>query len=173
MLNEKIAALLVEQVNKEFYSAYLYLDFANYYEDAGLSGFANWYAVQAQEERDHAMMMRRYLLDSGVRVTFAAIDAPGKAFKDNAAPLAAGLEHERYVTSLIAKIYAAAFEDKDFKTMQFLDWFVKEQGEEEKNAEDLIKKMKLFGSDAKGLYLLDQELAARVYAAPSANAPAM
>ena len=173
MLNEKIAKHLNEQVNKEFYSAYLYLDFANYYEDAGLSGFANWYAVQAQEERDHAMMMRRYLLDSGERVTFDAVAKPDKTFENNAAPLAAGLEHERYVTSLIADIYAAAYEAKDFRTMQFLDWFVKEQGEEEKNAEDLIKKMKLFGGDAKGLYLLDQELAARVYAAPAATAPAM
>ena len=77
------------------------------------------------------------------------------------------LEHERYVTSLIHAIYDAAYEVRDFRTMQFLDWFVKEQGEEEKNAEDLIKKMELFGSDPKGLYLLDSELAARVYTAPS------
>lgn len=82
----------------------------------------------------------------------------------------AGLEHEKYVTSLITAIYAAAFEAKDFKTMQFLDWFVKEQGEEEKNADDLIKKMKLFGGDAKALYMLNQELAARVYTAPSTTA---
>ena len=83
-------------------------------------------------------------------------------------PLVAGLEHERYVTSLITAIYNAASDAKDYKTMQFLDWFVKEQGEEEKNADDLIKKMKLFGGDAKGLYMLNQELAARVYT-PSAN----
>ena len=167
MLNEKIAKLLNEQVNKEFYSAYLYLDFANYYEDAGLSGFANWYAVQAQEERDHAMMMRRYLLDSGERVTFDAVAKPDKTFENNAAPLAAGLEHERYVTSLIADIYAAAYEAKDFRTMQFLDWFVKEQGEEEDTAETNLKKFQLFGSDPKGLYALDAELGARVYTAPS------
>ena len=83
-----------------------------------------------------------------------------------------GLEHEQFVSASIAEIYAAANEIKDFKTMQFLDWFVKEQGEEEKNAEDLIKKMKLFGGAAKGLYMLNQELAARVYAAPT-NGPAM
>jgi ferritin len=82
-------------------------------------------------------------------------------------PLNFGLEHERYVTSLIHGIYSAANEAKDFRTMQFLDWFVKEQGEEEKNAEDLIKKFKLFGQDPKGLYMLDNELKARVYAAPS------
>ena len=80
MLDKKIADLLNEQVNKEFYSAYLYLDFANYYADEGLDGFANWYQVQAQEERDHAMMMRRYLIDNGVRVTFCIISKPDKTY---------------------------------------------------------------------------------------------
>ena len=172
MLDKKIAELLNEQVNKEFYSAYLYLDFANYYADEGLDGFAHWYEVQAQEERDHAMMMRRYLIDNGVRVTFGKIAKPDKTYKKHADALEYGLAHEQFVTASIAAIYAAANELKDFKTMQFLDWFVKEQGEEEKNAEDLIKKMKLFGGDAKGLYMLNQELAARVYAA-STTGPAM
>ena len=168
MLEKKVADLLVDQVNKEFYSAYLYMDFANYYADEGLDGFRNWYEVQAQEERDHALMIRTYLIDNGVRVTFDAIAKPDKTFKTHMDPLVAGLEHERYVTSLITAIYNAAADAKDYKTMQFLDWFVKEQGEEEKNADDLIKKMKLFGGDAKGLYMLNQELAARVYT-PSAN----
>lgn len=163
MLNEKIAAMINDQVNKEFYSAYLYLDFANYFEDEGLDGFANWYQIQAKEERDHAMALRRYLIDNGVRVTFEAIAKPDKVFDNHLAPLEAGYEHEQYVTSLITAIYAEAFAQKDFKTMQFLDWFVKEQVEEEKNADDLIKKMKLFGGDSKGLYMLNQELAARVY----------
>ena len=171
MLNDKIAALLNDQVNKELYSAYLYLDFANYYADEGLDGFAHWYEVQAQEERDHAMMMRRYLIDNGVRVTFGEIAKPDKTFKEHIDPLNAGYEHEQYVTSLINNIYSLAFAQKDFKTMQFLDWFIKEQGEEEKNAEDMVKKMKLFGNDAKGLYSLNQELAGRVYA-PSATGPA-
>ena len=172
MLNEKIAKLLNEQVNKELYSGYLYLDFANYYAAEGLDGFEHWYEVQAQEERDHAMMMRRYLIDNGFRVTFDAIAKPDKKFGDTTAPLKAGFEHEQYVTSLINNIYAEAFAIKDFKTMQFLDWFIKEQGEEEKNAEDMIKKMELFGHDSKGLYALNQELAARVYT-PSTTGPAM
>ena len=121
MLNEKVASLLNEQINKEFYSAYLYLEFSAYFEDEGLDGFANWYKVQAQQ----------------------------------------------YVTNLIHTIYDAAYEVKDFRTMQFLDWFVKEQGEEEKTAEDMIKKMELYGDDAKGLYMLNSELAGRTYAAPS------
>ena len=171
MLNEKVARLINEQVNKELYSGYLYLDFANYYADEGLDGFANWYEIQALEERDHAMMMRRYLLDNGVRVTFGEIAKPDKVFKKLSDPLDAGYEHEQYVTSLINTIYKEAFAINDFKTMQFLDWFIKEQGEEEKNAEDMVKKMKLFGNDAKGLYSLNQELAGRVYA-PSATGPA-
>lgn len=161
MLNEKIAKLINEQVNKEMYSAYLYLDFANYYADAGLDGFANWYEVQAKEELDHAMLMRRYLIDNSLPVKFEAIAKPDKKFSDNVAPLKAGLEHEKYVTSLINNIYSEAFAIKDFKTMQFLDWFIKEQGEEEKNAEDLLKKMEVFGGDSKGLYALDKDLGAR------------
>ena len=157
MLNEKVSQLLNDQVNKEFYSAYLYLQFSNFYVEQGLAGFANWYKVQAQEERDHAMLMLQYLQNNDVPVTLEA----------NMDPLKAGLAHEQYVTSLIHAIYEAAYEARDFRTMQFLDWFVKEQGEEETNATDLIKKMELFGSDPKGLYMLDQELAARTYAAPS------
>lgn len=167
MLNDKIAKLINEQINKELYSGYLYLDFANYYEDEGLDGFAHWYQVQAQEERDHAMMMRRYLIDNGVRVTFDAVAKPDKIFKNTTDPLKAGYEHEQYVTSLINNIYAEAYKIHDYRTMQFLDWFIKEQGEEEKNAGDMITKMELFGGDAKGLYMLNSELKSRVYAAPS------
>ena len=167
MLTERVSQLLNTQVNKEFYSAYLYLHFSNYYVEQGLAGFANWYKVQAQEERDHAMLMLQYLQNNDVPVTLETIDKPDTELKVNMDPLKAGLAHEQYVTSLIHTIYEAAYEAKDFRTMQFLDWFVKEQGEEEKNAEDLIKKMELYGSDAKGLYALNSELAGRVYAAPS------
>ena len=167
MLQEKVAELLNTQVNKEFYSAYLYLDFSNYYEDAGLDGFANWYKIQAQEERDHALLFMQYLQNNGHRVTLEAIDKPDKTYAGHMDPLKYGLEHEQYVTGLIHTIYAAAQEEKDYRTMQFLDWFVKEQGEEEENAEDLIKKLELFGTDAKGLYMLNSELGTRVYAAPS------
>ena len=159
--------LLNQQINKELYSAYLYLDFSNYFKRVGLDGFANWYMVQAQEERDHAMLFYQYLQNEGQTVTLEAIGKPDKVLNTNMDVLKAGLEHEEYVTSLINNIYAAAYEVKDFRTMQFLDWFVKEQGEEETNAKDMITKMELFGSDPRGLYLLNQELAARVYTAPS------
>ena len=167
MMNEKVVALLNQQVNKEFYSAYLYLNFSNYFEARGLSGFANWYKIQAQEERDHAMLFYQYLQNNNETVTLEAIDKLEADLTDDMSVLKAGLEHEYYVTSLINDIYAAAYEVKDFRTMQFLDWFVKEQGEEETNANDLISKMELFGSDPKSLYMLNSELGARVYNAPS------
>ena len=167
MLNANVSKLINEQIAKELYSAYLYLDFSVYYEREGLDGFANWYMVQAQEERDHAMLMLKYLQLNGEKVTLEAIDKPDKTYTSLMDPLKAGFEHEQYVTSLINTIYAAAYEAKDFRTMQFLDWFVKEQLEEEKNAEDMIKKMELFGNDSKGLYSLDSEYAARIYSAPS------
>ena len=167
MLNKKVSDLLNEQINKELYSAYLYLDMNNYFDKRGLNGFANWYMIQAQEERDHAMLMRTYLLNNGEQVTFEAVDKPDKTYASPEEPLKLALEHEQYVTSLINTIYKAAQDVNDFRTMQCFDWFVKEQGEEEKNADDLIKKYKLFGHDPKGLYALNQELLGRVYTAPS------
>lgn len=167
MLDEKVVKLLNQQVNKELYSAYLYLDFSNFYYDQGLDGFGNWYKVQAQEERDHAMLMIQYLQNNGERAVLEAIDKPSVPTDSAKAVLAEGLKHERYVTSLIHDLYDAAHSVKDFRTMQFLDWFVKEQGEEENNAESLVKKFELFGDDPKSLYMLDSELGARAYTPPS------
>ncbi len=161
MLEKKVRDLINEQINKEFYSAYLYLDFANYYYDLGLDGFAKWYDVQAGEERDHAMKLRDYMVDNGEKVTLDAIDRPEMKLDGVETPLKLGLEHERYVTSLINGIYKAADEVDDYRTMQFLNWYVQEQCEEEKNAEGLLKKYELFGHDAKGLYAINQELSSR------------
>lgn len=166
-MDKKVAQLLNEQVNKEFYSAYLYLDIANYYTDQNLDGFANWYNVQAQEERDHAMLMMQYLQNNSEKVTLEAVAKPDATYNNAGDPLNVAANHERYVTGLINTIYDAAYSVKDFRAMQFLDWFVKEQGEEEKNADTLVKKYALYGDDPKSLYLLDQELATRTYAAPT------
>lgn len=167
MLDKKVVKLLNEQVVAEFYSAYLYLDFANYYIDESLDGFGNWYTIQAQEERDHAMLFIKYLQMNDEKVELDTIAKPDKVFADRLDPLNAGLEHERLVTGLINNIYDAAYQVKDFRTMQFLDWFIKEQMEEEDNATTLISKYEMFGTDAKGLYMLDQELGQRIYSAPS------
>lgn len=166
-MEQNVSKLMNEQINAEFYSAYLYLDFANYYESKGLEGFANWYEIQAKEEQDHAMLMYHFMHNNGENVTLESVAKPDKTFTSLLDPLKAGLEHEKYVTSLINGIYAAAQTANDFRTLQFLDWFVKEQGEEEKNASDMVTKMELFGSDPKGLYMLNSELQSRVYSAPS------
>ncbi len=167
MLNKEIARLLNEQINKELFSAYLYMDMANYYADQSLGGFENWFYIQTQEERDHAMLFRQYLLNNGEQVVLTEIAAPNATYSNFRDPLVQALEHEQFVTASINTIYEAAYKEKDFRTIQFLDWFVKEQGEEEKNADDNIKKYDLFAGDSKGLFMLDNEMKARVYAAPS------
>lgn len=167
MLNKEVVKLLNQQINKEFYSAYFYMDMANYYADQSLNGFENWFDVQVKEERDHALLFRQYLLNNGESVELLPIEAPTLKYSHFREPLVAAFEHEQYVTGLINTIYDEAYKCKDFRTMQFLDWFIKEQGEEEKNAEDNVKKFDLFASDAKGLYMLDNELKARIYTAPS------
>ena len=166
-MNEKITKLLNVQINKEFYSAYLYLDISNYYDSLDLDGYANYYMIQAQEERDHALLFMKYMQNNGLKVTLEAIGKPDKEFTSVLQPLEVAAEHERYVTDLINNIYHEAHEAKDYRTMKFLDWFVDEQMEEEKNADTMISRYNLFGQDPKSLYLLDQEYATRVYTAPS------
>ena len=166
-MNEKIAALLNDQINKEFYSAYLYLDMANFYDSQDLDGYANYYMVQAQEERDHALLFMKYMQNNGLKVTLEAIGKPDKTFSGLLDPLEVAAEHERYVTALINNIYHEAHEAKDYRTMKFLDWFVDEQMEEEDSADAMVNRYNLFGQDPKGLYLLDQEYAARTYTPPS------
>ncbi|MBR3796373.1 MAG: ferritin [Clostridia bacterium] len=166
-MNSKIANLLNEQINKEFYSAYLYLDMANYYGEQHLDGYANYYMIQAQEERDHALLFMKYMQNNGLKVTLEAIGKPDKTFDSILSPLEIAAEHERYVTALINAIYREAHVDGDYRTMKFLDWFVDEQMEEEESADKMIAQYKLFGQDPRGLYLLNQEYAGRVYTAPS------
>ena len=166
-MNDTIKALLNQQINKELYSAYLYVDIANYYDELDLDGYANYYMIQAQEERDHALLFLKYMQNNGLKVTLEAIDKPDKTYSSILDPLEAAAEHERYVTSLINAIYHECYEDRDYRTMKFLDWFVDEQMEEEDNADSMISRYKLFGSDPKGLYALDQEYAGRIYSPPS------
>ncbi len=158
--------LMNDQINKEMYSAYLYLDIANFFSGKGLDGFSNWYEIQAKEEMDHAMKFYHYLLDNDQKVVLEAIAKPDKTYSDIRDPLETGLEHEKYVTSLIHNIYAAAMDAKDFRTMQFLNWFVEEQGEEEKNATELLNMIATVGKDSAALYQMDRELKTRVYVAP-------
>jgi len=164
MLNESVSKLLNEQINKEMFSAYLYLDIANYYANNGLVGFQNWFTVQAKEEMDHAMMFLGYLQDNGFEVVLEAIAKPSLQYADHKAPLFESLKHEEFVTASINDIFTAAVKVNDYRTQQFLQWFVKEQVEEEKNANDLILQYEWAKNN---LYMLDKELSTRVYTAPT------
>ncbi len=166
-MDAKVYDLINDQINKELYSAYLYLSMADFYKDAGLDGYANFYFIQAEEERDHALIFRNYLLENDCVPALKAIDAPDKEFKTFMDPLKAAYEHEQYVTSLINGIYEAALEAKDYRAMQFLQWFIDEQMEEEDTARDMITKMELFGEDRHSLFELDAQLQQRSYHTPS------
>ena len=166
MLHEKISSLMNSQINKEMFSAYLYLDFANFFENRGLMGFANWYKVQAKEELDHAMLFYQYLQNNNAKVKLEAIGAPDIKLVEFIDPVRESLRHEEYVTDLINKIYSVALEYKDYKSMEFLDWFIKEQGEEELNAQTLMTQMELFSLDSSSLFMLDNNLAKRKYSEP-------
>ncbi|MBO4282632.1 MAG: ferritin [Bacteroidales bacterium] len=161
MLEKKVADLLNDQINKEFYSAYLYLSMNTYFENRGLEGFAHWYHLQAQEECEHAMKMYRFLLDEQMEVTLLPIAQPKEKFQNDMEVLQKALKHEEYVTQCIHDIYNAAAAANDHRSMQFLDWFVKEQAEEEKNANEIIHKYELYGKNEVSLYLLNQELGQR------------
>jgi len=166
-LDTNVGNILTQQINKEFYSAYLYLTFADFYEEQGLKGFANWYVIQSQEELAHARILRRYLLDNDWTPTMEAIAKPDLTFTKVVEPIKAAYEHEQFITASINECYAVAQKANDFRTMQLLDWYVKEQGEEEANAADLLKAVELFGGDPKNLFDLDRENAARVFVAPT------
>lgn len=164
-LAPQVVDVLNEQINREFYSAYLYLTFADYFDMRGLKGFANWYSVQAQEERDHAMAFRRYLLDNDAVPVMEAVEKPELVGESDLGVLEEGLAHEEFVTNLIHNCYTVAHEIHDVRTMRMLDYFIKEQGEEEATAREMVTNMKLFGSDPRGLFSLDRELMTRTYTA--------
>ncbi|MBJ2184732.1 MAG: ferritin [Muribaculaceae bacterium] len=167
MLNTKLTDALNAQINAELWSAYLYLSMAMQFEADGHAGFANWFKIQFKEEQAHAQIFMNYVNSRGGRVELKPIDAvptewkcPLCAFKDT-------LAHEQKVTSLINNLYALAEAEHDYATRGMLDWFVNEQVEEEETAKSMIDRLKLIGDNGFGLYMLDQELGARVYNTPA------
>ena len=159
MLNKKVAELMANQVNKELYSSYLYLAISNYYAEEGLNGFASWFKKQAAEESEHADKFMEYLHDNDEKVVLETIEAYKGKFKDYKEPLTLQLSYEKYVTSLINDIYTAAIEAKDYRSLNFLNWFITEQAEEEKTAQDLLKEFELFAIDSKSVFEFSEKLA--------------
>ncbi len=163
MLTDKMIEGLNEQINKEIYSAYLYLSMASYASTLGLNGFVNWFNVQVQEELSHAQKMYDYVVQQGYRVMLKAIDEPPQNFKSPINLFEETLSHEKIVTGLINNLVKIAKEENDNATEIFLQWYVTEQVEEEANPTEIIQKLKLTGKDGNGLLMIDNELAQRVF----------
>jgi len=163
MLNEKIEKLINTQITKELYSSTLYLSMSAWFASMSLDGFAKWYYIQTQEERDHALIFYHYMKQIGGRTKFELLAEPTFEFKDIVDILEQTVKHEEFITASIYEIVKAATEENDYKTVQFLNWFIEEQVQEENNANTNLNRFKTMGLDGKAVYLLDQELKARVY----------
>ncbi|MEF9987896.1 MAG: ferritin [Christensenella sp.] len=163
MISQKMQDALNEQIKNEFYSAYFYLSMSAWFTGKNLAGFANWYTVQAQEERDHATMLMNYVLRVGGIAEFRAIDAPDTNFSSPMDIFEKTFAHEQKVTGMINNLMGLAIDERDFKTQQFLQWYINEQVEEEENASGLIEKLKISGTSDAGILYMDNEAAARVY----------
>jgi ferritin len=163
MMNKKIADLINEQINKELYSAYLYLAMANYYEEQGLKGFANYFAVQAKEEQDHAMYFRDYLTLRNAPVVLKGIAEPKAVYANLREPLVVTVTHEQEVTASIEGILEAAQKEKDYATVEFVQWYIREQAEEESNAENYLAEFDFIADDKAAVFSMDHQLAGREY----------
>jgi ferroxidase len=166
MINEKLEKAFNIQINKEFYSEYLYLSMQAYFERLNLKGFVNWMSVQVQEERAHAIGMFDYLNQRGGVVALEAIEKPEIDWKSPLDVFENVLKHEEYVTASINELMDVAEEVKDRAAMSFLNWYLKEQVEEEDNVGNVLATLRLIGDDKKALLMLDKDLAARTFVAP-------
>lgn len=160
MISEKIEKALNEQINKEMASAYLYLGMAAHFEAEGLSGCAGWMKKQAKEEMEHAMKIYDFLFDVGAKPVLSSIDAVKTEYGEPIEVFKTVLEHEKYVTSLINGLYELALTEKDYKTQNFLQFFIAEQVEEEANVQKIIDKLKYANNNC-GLIFFDKELGER------------
>ena len=167
MLSKRLHEAMNAQINAELWSAYLYLSMGMQFEANGHAGFANWFKIQFKEEQAHAEIFMNYLNSRGGRVILKPIDEVPQSWESPLAAFEATLAHEEKVTALINNIYALAEAEHDYATRGKLDWFVSEQVEEEETAQGLIDRLKLIGDNGLALYMLDQELATRVYNVPS------
>jgi ferritin len=169
MFNKKMEKSFNEQINEELYSAYLYLSMVAYFESINLPGFANWMRVQTQEEIVHAMKFYDYINQRNGRVALTALADPQIEWKSPMDAFEAAYKHELHITAKINELVNLAIEEKDHAANMFLQWFVNEQVEEEKNPLDIIQKLKMIKDSSESLYMLDKELAARVFTPPPAN----
>ena len=168
MLGSKMEKALNDQVNAEMYSAYLYLSMEAYFESLNLKGFVNWMRCQVQEEMFHAMKIYGFINERGGRVTLSPIDGPRVDWNSPLDVFEETLKHEEKVTGLINGLVNLAIGENDHASNIFLQWFVSEQVEEEDNVNGVIRKLNLIGEAPGGLFMVDKDLAARVFTMPQA-----
>jgi ferritin len=161
MITKTMQDAINDQINKELYSAYLYLSMAAYFEDKNLPGFAHWMRVQEGEEREHAMKFYDFLLERGGRVLLKAIDAPKTEWSSTLEVAEEVAAHEAKVTASIYALYETALKEKDYPAQVMLQWFITEQAEEEKNAADIVASLKLIEAQRTAVLMLDHQLAKR------------
>jgi ferritin len=168
MIGAEFEAALNTQLNRELFSSYLYLSMSAWFERIGLKGHAHWMRLQAQEEKDHADKILDYLLMRDGVVLFAGIDAPDQEWDSSLSAFEATYKHEQFVTQSINELMDVALKHSDHAGIAFLQWFVSEQVEEEATVSEIVGRLKLVEGDGRGLLMIDQELAARVYTPPPA-----
>lgn len=169
MLSKKLLEGLNNQINFEFYSSYTYLAMASYCESIDLNGFANFFRVQAKEELDHAMKLYDYVYQKNGTVKLEQVDKPKGDFDGVIDVFVKGYEHEQLVSKKIYELTDIAYEEREHSTISLLKWFIDEQVEEENNFNSLVKRIRRVEDNPAGLYLMDDELATRVYT-PITNA---
>ena len=161
MVSDKINEIMNEQINKEFYSGYLYLSMSVHLQELGLFGFASWLKIQAKEEVEHGLKLLDYLLERSSYVTLKQIRTPDFEFRGVKSVFETLYQHEKCITHSVMNIAKLAEDECDRKTLSFIDWFIEEQTEEEQQVNSIIKRLELFGEDNTALYLMDKELGAR------------
>ncbi|MEW5816634.1 MAG: ferritin [Spirochaetota bacterium] len=167
MISKKMEEALNGQINKEMYSAYLYMSMSSYSDFIGLKGFANWFMVQYHEEMLHTMKLFEFVKDRGGHAVLKALDTPPAEFKNPLDMFEKTLAHEQFITQSINELMEGAIAEKDHATQIFLQWYVTEQVEEEKNDNEIIAQLKLIQDNPQGLMMLDKELAARMTTVPT------
>ncbi len=170
MISKDMSKAINEQINKELYSAYLYLGMSGWAERNGMPGSGNWFFVQTQEELSHVQRFYQYILRQGAGIQLDAIAKPGQTYESALDLFEKALAHEQLITASINSLVDIAVKERDHATEVFLQWFVNEQVEEEENAGKIIDQLRLAGPTGGGMFMIDRELATRVFAPPAAGA---
>lgn len=169
MASQRVLDALNNQLQMEFFSEYFYISMEAYFADNNLDGFANFFNVQAREERDHAYKIFNYIGRAGGKVVLQGIEQPKINFESPLDVFESALEHERLISNSIHDLVDLAISEKDHTTSSFLRWFIDEQSEEEESMEKIVRKLRLLKNDPAGLLMIDQELAQRTYIPPTQN----